>query len=62
MLIGDIIKMNVDGISTRMEVRGFDDKHVVLVSTGNGQQCLVVERQKLEEDLASLIQDGGAND
>ena len=55
MLTGDVIKMNVDGTPTRMEVRGFDKNYVVLVPTGNGQQCLIVEHQKLEEDLASLI-------
>lgn len=51
MSIGDTIKMKVDGVSTEMAIKGFDSKYVVLVSTGNGQSCLIVDRKKLEEDL-----------
>lgn len=60
MKLGLQITMKVDGIPTRMEIKGFDKQYVVLVSTGNGQQCIIVERQKLEEDLTILNQ-GGVN-
>ncbi|MBC8488501.1 MAG: hypothetical protein H8D45_20935 [Bacteroidetes bacterium] len=50
--------MKVDGIPTIMEIKGFDNKHVVLVSTCNGQQCIIVDRQKLEEDF---LNQGGIN-
>ena len=58
MSIGDTIKMKVDGVSTEMAIKGFDSKYVVLVSTGNGQNCIIVERQKFEEDLTILNQGG----